>query len=493
MSQIDYQQLASAMLAQLNNGNNGTSNRTKAVSSTPNWTYGHGPGGLFSAPGLSQALFSAMILPTRGLQSRLQAFPSRDVNPLHGIITGVTASSGSQPNGVCDAPKQAGLTKLCTHTFVFGRITEGTKVIDLDRIGKMTNRGEFADFNVYGNPWRDGEGVNMAFVPTMPGVGGTNNISNIARTEIAKAIFELGVSWTLDFAKLVYEGNPANNTAGGGYAEFYGLDSLINTGYRDAITGAACPAADSIVASFAGQNISTGGGASIVNVVTDTYRRLRNLAARSGLSPVRIAIAMSYSLFYELSKVWPCAYLTSGCVAPTGATQFVTSTEQIALRDRMRGNLEAYDGQFLLIDGQEVEVILDDAIEEDSIDGTTFQSSMYFVPMTVLGNRPVTYMEYFDYSQAEEAANMLAPRGSFFTSDGGRFFWTLRPPEMYCVQAAAKAEPRLILDTPYLAARITNIRYSPLNQVRSPFTDNAYHKDGGQTTYAGPSYYSPTA
>ena len=71
-------------------------------------------------------------------------------------------------------------------------------------------------------------------VPTYPGMQGP--LSNVLNTEVAKAIFELGVAWSVTLRE-IYTGNPTNNTSGGGRQYFYGLDTLINTGYRDAITG----------------------------------------------------------------------------------------------------------------------------------------------------------------------------------------------------------------------------------------------------------------
>src|SRR3972149_2850609 len=112
-AQIDYQQMASAILHQL---------------------------------GVSQQLFSAMVLPGLGVQSILPARPSRDANPLYGILTGVTATSGSEPTGVCDDPPTVGLSKLCTHSFVFGRQSRQSRVFELDRMGLLTNRGAFTAF-----------------------------------------------------------------------------------------------------------------------------------------------------------------------------------------------------------------------------------------------------------------------------------------------------------------------------------------------------------
>jgi hypothetical protein len=55
----------------------------------------------------------------------------------------------------------------------------------------------------------------------------------------------------------------------------------------------------------------------------------------------------------------------------------------------------------------------------------------------------------------------------------------------------AKTEPRLLLLTPYLAARLSNVKYLPMEHERSPFTDSSYFADGGRTTQTPPSLYSP--
>lgn len=480
-TEIDYSRLAMELLAQ--------SATTKAVSSTPTTTYGHGPGGLLSPLGMSRPVFNAMVLPTLGLQDALPWRPSQDVNPLYGLITGVTATTGSEPEGVCDDPPTAGLAKLCTHSFVFGRMSRQTRVFDIDRAGKRINRGEFFDLQLVGNPL----GSDQA--PTMP--SGQGALSQVLNSEAGKAIFELAVAWKRDFAKELYTGNPSNNNAGG-RTYFYGLDYLINTGYRDAITGQACAAADSIVASFGNNQVSDNPG-QLISTLTGMYRRLKYLSVRTGLDPAKWSITMPWSLFYTITEVWPCAYYTYRCsLTGTNATQFVDTAEQIKLRDDMRGNYYDRTGQYLLIDGERVPVILDDAITETEVGSGVFGASIYFVPMTVLGSTPVTYMEYFDYDApngAMEMARMMAPADSFYTSDGGRFLWHRKPPTNFCVQALVKSEPRLILLTPFLAARLTNVRWTTMDHERSPFADSAYFVNGGRTDFVGfgPSYYSPTA
>jgi hypothetical protein len=492
MEQQDVlQQLAAAMLQQMQAGGS----RYKAVSSTPTTVYGHGPGGLFSSPALERPIYSAMVLPMAGLASQLPAFPSTSTNPLFGIFTGVTATTGEEPEGVCDDPPTAGLSKLCMHQFVFGRFSRQTRVFDVDRAGKVTDRGEHMDFQMVGGPT---DGSNP-FLPTLPG---PSALGNVANNEVAKALFEVAVAWSRDFARQTYAGNPTNNTAGGGYKEFYGLDSLINTGYRDAETGVACPAADSLVMSFGGANVSTGGttaATAIVKQLTYMYRLVAIIAGRTGLMPARWAFSMPFSLFYEIVGLWPITYSTyrTAGLTPSGATTFVSADVELQMRTDMMGDMIERTGQYLLIDGQKVPVVIDDAITETDLTSGQFESDIYLVPLTVLGGRPVTYWEYFNYNTpggALEMARAMAPDGSYYTTDNGRFMWHKKPPTNWCVQAVAKMEPRLLLLTPYIAGRLTSVRYTPLQHERSPFTNSDYFVNGGSTSQSNaPSYYSPTA
>lgn len=481
MDNLDYAQLAQALLSQTT---------TKGVvSSTPTTTYGHGPNGLFSYPGLSRPVFSAMSLPRIGLQSQLPVNSSADAYPLYGIMTGVTATSGSEPTGVCDDFPTAGLTKLCTQTQVFGRMGRQTRVFELDRMGLRTNRGEFSDFIAQGGP-------SFGNNPNVP--SGTPSLTDVLNKEVAKALFELAVSWARDFATDVYLGNPTNNTAGGGRKYFNGLDILINTGHRDAITGIACPAADSLVRSFGSLDVSSN-AATLIKQITNMYRNLRYIASSTGLDPVKWVLTMPWSLFYEITDVWPCAYLSYRCNnLNTGSTQFIDSNAQILMRDGMRGDMFNRTGQYLLIDGEQVPVVIDDAVTETVLAGESFTSTIYFVPMTVLGGTPVTFMEYLNYDMpggAMEAAKAMAPDGFYSTSDSGRFLWHKKLPNNYCVQMMAKTEPRLMLLTPQLAARLTNVKYTPLAHERSPFTTSSYFVNGGRTDGGGygPSFYSPVA
>lgn len=465
----------------------------KAVSGTPNTNYAHGVGGLFSDPALERDIYSAIIAaPFSGLQHALPVRGTTVENPLDGIITGVTDTTGSEPNGVCDDPPTAGLVKLCEHAFVLGRFSRQTPVYDISRGTRFANRGEHRDFQIFGGP-ASASGNMGGFAPqSLP-----LELRNAANTEVGKIMLAYVVAWARDFARKIYTGNPATgNTAGGGHKEFYGLNILINTGYRDAVTGTACPAADSIVRNYNAQVRANPSG--IVEAVTSTYFELMTKAAMANLAPVEWVLTMPLSLFYELTRIWPCSYLTDGCTLTTNQTAFVDTGDQVRMRDEMRGDLNKREGQFLWILGRKVPVVLDDAIPLAGGANGIYTASMYFVPLTVLGGQPVTYLEYMDYNAigVEDGIRAMAPTGFFRITDNGRFLMVVKAPNNLCVQIYGLTEPRLKLLTPYLAARIDNIGFAVLPNMASGFPDQpSFFRDGGRTNYIGfgPSYFSPTA
>ena len=501
---IDYGQLAGALLSQLGGGGGAAQALAyKAVpSATPTSTYGHGPGGLFSSPALERPLFSAMMLPRAGVLSRLPVQENRFASPLYGIITGVTATSNTAVEstmGPCDDPPVSGLLKLCTQTVYFGRQSRQTRVFELDRMGLLQDRGEHLDLQWMGNPFSPGD--TKPQTPTIPGMGNANSAVN---SEVGKALMELAVAWTRDFAAEVWTGNPSNNSPAGGRKYFRGFDLLINTGYRDAYTSVVCAAADSIVQSAGNINISTdaNGARSVYRNITNIFRQLQFNALNMGMAPVKWVIAMRPTLFYELTEVWPVAYATTRGLGLAGTANPIYSDARYLneMRDQMRADLYQQTGQFLMIDGQQIEVVLDNTIAETSVGTGAYSSTIYFIPLTVLGGVQSTYLEYLPYTgenSAMAAAEAFGVGGYYQTSDNGRFLWHYKPPTNFCVQFLAKTEPRIVLRTPYLAARYTNLRYTPVSHERDWDPSGTYFVDGGQTSYNGitppaPSYFTPT-
>lgn len=468
--------IAAAMLRQM-----GITN--KAVSTTPDALYGHGPTGLFSAPGVDPEIYNAMQLPNVGLEALLPEFPTNLVTPVYNIVTGQTATSGAEPTIPCADWPEAGVTKLCGYQTTLSRQGRSSRVFDISRVGQQINRADMMDYTLVGDPMQTGgpggNGPNNGTLPTFPGGAGGNGFLN---NELAKAMRELKIAFVRDFSTDIYSANPANN-AGTGRLYYKGLDLLINTGYADYETTVACPASDSIIGTFGNADISLGGvGSDLVFAVTDIFRRLQIIADEAGMNPVTWVLAMPRSLFYEAAAIWPCAYYTARCPLPAGATQFVEARDQIQMRDDMR------NGSYLMVDGKRVMVVQDTAIPMTALAGPdlgSYTGSIYFVPLKVRGNKASLYKQYFNWNAPGAAIDFVKAFGNlsanFQASDNGKFLWLFQPPSSYCIQFEVMARQTLVLRTPYLAARLNNVRWTPLNMERSPYPGAATYVNGGKT------------
>lgn len=439
--------------------------------------YAHGPGGLLTYPGVDPNVFHTIVGNVPGMLNQLPFTPSVYANPIYEVLTGVQAESGANKDGVCDDPPIGGLMKACKHWAPFGRYEYKTPSIEVNRLGLQNNRADPMDLRMVGSPMA---GANRFTTGAMTG----NPLTN----EMDKRLFERAMAFHRKLLRQVWQGNPANNTANGGYKEITGLDLLIATGYVDAETGAACPSLASDVKDFNYLNVADN-GAALVNALTYLMRTLRDLADRTGVSPVRWLICMRPALFYEVTAIWPCAYFTSGCNMNAAASmnQNIDLTAQMEMRDGMR------NGSYLVIDGIRFEVLQDDGIGEDSnttnanVPNPCFASDIYVVPMSVLGGTAVTYGEYLDYQNPSMQSAINMP--NVLITSNGPFLETIKQ-TLWCLEFFAKTEPRLVMRTPWLAGRLNHVVYCPLQVPRQPFPDEPYHLDGGATSRTPDSLYA---
>lgn len=460
---------------------------SKAVSGTPSTPYVHGPGGLFGVAGLSRDIISTRVQP-QGLASELAAQGSLETDPLYPYLTGFLSPTGSEKSAVCDDPQTAGSLKTCIQTAQFGRKEFQTRVSEVNRIGQRTNRGEFMDLTLLNDP----------LVADMAGLlrqqfGLSGQAAALGGADMLMRFIEVGVGFQNWLCPTLYTGNPANNTAGGGYEEFPGLDILIGTTKVDALSGQACPSLRSLVVNHNYSMVTDAAAPNnIVNTLTYVTRNLKHNASKMNFGRTEWTLAMREELFYEITAVWPCNYMTYRCIFPNSEGVLnVSATDAIAMRDSMR------QGNYLVIDGMRWNVTLDDCIAEQNegdaapLSAGQFASDIYIIPLTVRGGTRVTYWEYFDYSKSSIPAINQGRLSSFYWSDGGRFLWHAKPPTNWCVQHIAKIEPRVVVLTPQLAARITNVAYNPLIHTRDPLPTQDYFVNGGVSgERPAPSHFS---
>jgi len=422
----------------------------------------HDGSGIFSVCGLNREVINAHVEP-HGIGTELPLIPSIDTDPRYASLTGFTGASGVQPTDTCEAAPH-GYMKGCTLTSTFGRIRFDTNTIEFDKVMTRYNRGDFTDLVLLGNLFQDVD-LTKGMIPTGLNTGQVLNIITMAEMVTA------GVLTQRELTRQMWQGNPLVSR------EFPGLDRQIVTGVIDSDTAVACPALDSDVKDFAYDDVC-GTGRDIVEYLSMTAWYLDFNATRMKVKPVEWVIVMRPELWYELSACWPCRYLTNRCQSNSGTEVAVINDENnVKLRDAMR------EGLYIPINGKNYRVIIDDGVfEYDSTNNANlnageYASSIYFVPLRVNGNFPVTYMEHLDYRQAATDTSLLRGREDFWT-DRGMYSWAVEQTK-WCYKFSVKHEGRVVLRTPQLAGKIDNVRYSPLQHIRDPLPDNTHWIDGG--------------
>ena len=446
---------------------------TKAVTGVQTANQLHGNGGLWAVNGLERDVVTAHIRPT-GIASELPLLASTKEDPRFGILTGYTDPTGTEPTAACeDAP--SGFVKGCTLTARFGLTRRDTNEIEFDKVMLRAHRGDFTDLRLRGRV--------LGLTNLEPRNLNQEQILNIiTMSEMVTA----GVNAERKLVKEMWQGTWGVAT------EFPGLDDQIVTGHVDADTNTACPAVDSDIKDFAYDDVE-GGGRSIVEYLSMLEWYIFFNAERMGLAPFTAAIAMRPELWQVLTEVWPCQYNTNKCatsVIGTASRVVIDGRENIAQRDSMRSSMR------IEINGRSYPVIVDDGIfESDSTNDANllageYASTIYFVPLTIVGNFPVTYREYLDYNDSFATANVALLQGrQDFWSDGGVYSWAIEQ-QKWCYKLSLKTEQRIILRTPQLAGKIQNIKYIPLQHLRSSDPESSYFADGGVSVRNGRTFYS---
>jgi len=425
----------------------------------------HGSGGLFSRSGVRPEMWSA--LPRARTLSRLIPFrrsPYED--KITEILTGQLETIGSNPESWCEVGVTAGKLKVCQQITPFGQLKISTDKITLQNAGL---RRDYAD-----TPRRllnSGQADNR-FVPealaSMP-----------LDTEDIKAVtlYRTGVAIERAIGKVEFAGVTTKTPAQavkGFIREYRGIEGLVKTGYTDAVEGITCPAADSVVINFndnIGETMSD--ARNIVEAVTDMYVALLDRARQVGINAEWV-IAMHPFMFYAMVDAWACNYATSRCEFTSGNNnRLVVDGNGV---NQMR--IDMLNGQYLLINGVAVPVVLCDGIADGSNGGNSYTQDMFMLPLTANGEE-VLYYDYLDMGN-EVVQSIL--RDNFNTpyvviNDG--LYGVSQSFTEGCLSWSFHAQVRLMLDTPFLAGRVDNVTFQYLVNSRSPYPGQSLYDNGG--------------
>lgn len=438
---------------------------------TPHGFDGNFPatGSILSSPGRDPRMISAVPAVLNGMAARLYSGVNRILKAEYDIITGIGAAEGTNPDGFCGTPMTAGLMSVGTTRNSFGEFFLSSGKIVLNKAGGRVDTADI-DRTLVNNI--------AAQSPLLPDILTQPGINSF----VGMMIYRFGLTALRQMERVLYTGNvtlTGTNAANGFIKEFDGFDRLIKTGYIDAESLNPMPAADSIVEDFASAS-ALDPASGIVELMANIEYRIRTLADESGLTPVEIELGMRPDLFQALTEVWPSSYLTTSNVvnASAGARFVVTGTESATMRDEMR------QGRYLMINGMQIPVRTSTAIPQATA-GDGFTSTIYYIPVSVMGER-MTYLEGFDQanSEIEQFVGLMA-QNDYTTSNNG--FWAMTKNQTaMCFELLFAAQPRLIMRTPQLAARIENVQYKLDGYANDPYTDSPYYRAGGRYVDANP-------
>lgn len=440
---------------------------SREVGSTGNAALLTQTGGLFSTFGLEPDVISTHVR-TQGIGSILPPpIPSNSDDPRYPVFSGYGAEEGNQPTYPCeDAP--SGTMYAGSLTSQFGRIPKNTNTIEIDSLLHSGGRGITTNLRLLGQIFGDS---------MMPSTLSQDQILDlVVKAEMVGSLVQMERS----LSKLNWIGTPTNNTAGKGYKEYKGLDYQIITGHVDADGGGAMPNMDSYLDSFGLNNVK-GTGADIVSTLSYALYYLETLADQTGISPVSFVICMRSDLWHEICEIWPSRYLSQNSFSQNGTQLLVINDDvNVKLRDAMKM------GKFIDVYGKRYAVVIDDGIYEKNSTNTagipkgSYASPIYILPTSYAGSNQALYVEYIDYSGVN---GQIAPLGAAsshlqFWSDNGRFLWNLTQ-KRFCFDLQVKVEPRLILRTPQLAGKISDIAYTPKRKTRDAYPGSPYYVSGG--------------
>lgn len=433
--------------------------------------------GTFSYPGVRPERFSAQVHP-RSILKTFGLTKSEYTDNLIEIQTGQTAP-GSTTNaaGWCGNPPTVGALKTCQQIYKFGQYYGKTNLNAIPEIGKLRNRADVAGRLLNVGPREN---------PLIPELWYTMTDT---RSVLHNELYLLGNQGEIDMEKVLWNGTytaAVQNTYYGWMHEFTGLSSQIKTGYTDAVTSVTCPAVDSIVQSFSANITGTDAlGRDIVEALTDHYYGVKQRAAAAGMDGVQFVIAMAPEQFRALVDVWACNYATYRCT--NGSAGEPVTRDGMAVQNL---RIEMFNGQYLLIDGERIPVVLTDGITVERTAANLYLADIFILAVS-WGATPLMHIEYFpmDNQYATEYANQNGFKIVDWMNNG--LYIVGKRDTGFCLEWLFGAQMRLIVETPFLNARLDDVGFNYFAQTRRPDPGyTTWYADGGRSVVTVPTVMS---
>lgn len=298
--------------------------------------------------------------------------------------------------------------------------------------------------------------------------------------ELMWSMVMAGTALRQDIMRMVVSGNHSNS------GEFAGLETLVNTGYKDVHTGRLCTAMDSIVLNW-GNNVMThklNGTHVLVDYLIDIVRRIRTRAQWSNMGPVQdgeqVLVMPSYLRDALLDT------FTFWSIEPGVAYNEVNfqNYETRTFRNSLNGGGYG-DGQ-IFIDGRAVPIIAYDWHDLTQA-APNFIGDIYVLTRSI-GGTPVLWGQYIDMAKPANRATAEMGYAHYQSTDNGKFLTYWKTDET-CTQATVLIRPNLYLSAPWAQARIVGVAAQrPLAPI-SPDPVSSYFVEDNLAVASAPGDY----
>lgn len=428
-----------------------------------NWNRPHGINGLLSDGTVRPRMYSTIPGLVDEITNSIPLVQSRTDNEIYEILTGVTQTQGNRAADVCSEGPNPGQLKVCRQVIPWGEMKVDTEVHRLPNQGR---RRDYADM--------DREVVNLMVEnnPYIPDFV-TKNIN----TELGKRAIELGVGVTLGYSRVDFEG-VSGATSNAAYfnqfiSQYQGFETWVRTGYTDSIAGTACAATDSVVIAHNAPIGSNGvNGVSFTENVVDAFYSVTQTADEIGMGDTSFEIWVNRKAWRAIAYQWACTYYTDRCSnGAAGTPIYQEATAITQARDEMMRN------KVLMIDGTAVPVRVSDGIRAPGMANQNYQSDLYIMPRVWRGN-PLIYRQYFPLNNAE-AQVFLDNSPEARVINNGLYAVGRRTTNGFCTKWEFYSKNRLIVDAPFMCARVNDFTFNYRAQDRDAFVGDSLYVNGG--------------
>lgn len=266
--------------------------------------------------------------------------------------------------------------------------------------------------------------------------------------ELMWSVTLAGMTIKQDLKRMVINGNASNAN------EFSGLETLVNTGYRDARTAQRCSSMDSIVLDWNDQAMSyqPNGTHVLVDYLIDIVRRIRMRAMWANLGQIAVGDMVLVMPTYLRDCLLDSFTCWSVCPGAQYNEANLNTFEARTFRNSLNGG--TYGMGQIFVDGTPVPIITYDWMDLGQA-APNFTGDMYVLTRRI-GNVPVFWGQFIDMTQPAARFAEEAGYAHYRALDGGRFlsYWKT---DNECTQATVVLRPNLYLSAPWAQARIQDV------------------------------------